>query len=398
MKKYPFLALTVLLALLCVLLGGGCAKNALLGAWVAEDGVAPSGYPDTMEFFKDGVCTVDGISAQYTAEDGRLLLTAFLASSTYNYKISGQALTLSDSYASVKYVKADGKGNTDGEILRADAEKSSDAPSAPAEDTPEPTLSPKELQHQQFEAAAADVVKEVNALSLSGDARGALAYCNENIDALKVTFPDEDLSALKQLQADCIEAYRPQALQSAQAACQSDGYEAALTVLTDALNLIGLDDSQINDAIAYYKDMGPVLLADLEYFTTESSRSGSEKFCKVDTVTDNTGAAHENAFRLRRTGGTQSETYLLSGKKSRFSGTVFIAYEDRSNSGTTAVVSIYADGVLLFESPVMTAGVLPVGFDLDISGCNQLKIECATEWNSAYQWLAVYIGEGWLNP
>ena len=86
----------------------GCGGGALLaGRWTPEHGgTAPSGLPDNLELFRDGTGECEGMSISWKAENGRFLLTISSRSLTYDYKISGGKLVLTDNNGrSETYVK-----------------------------------------------------------------------------------------------------------------------------------------------------------------------------------------------------------------------------------------------------------------------------------------------------
>lgn len=97
------LLLTLAIVVALCACGGG---SALKGAWAAEGGRAPSGFPDSIEFFNDGKCAADGMSAEYKLEGNRLMLSVMGIAYMFDYKLSGGVLTLSDDYASADYHKS----------------------------------------------------------------------------------------------------------------------------------------------------------------------------------------------------------------------------------------------------------------------------------------------------
>ncbi len=115
-----------------------------------------------------------------------------------------------------------------------------------------------------------------------------------------------------------------------------------------------------------------VLLEDLDYFTktafigTESS--GSKKL--YDDGKDNLGNVHNSGMYL----GYGTVQYLLNGQYSRFKGTVGISYSKRNTSSKNRF-KICGDGKLLYSSSIMTGGVMPENFDIDISGVLNLTLE-----------------------
>ena len=136
-------------------------------------------------------------------------------------------------------------------------------------------------------------------------------------------------------------------------------------------------------------------ITDLTYYDRKPLTNG-HRYEMVNSATDNLGNSYVNPLCLVSSCQTNYwETYILTQDYSTFSGTLFIDYDDR-DSATTCNVRIYGDGVLLYDSPVMTKGVRPVDFSVDIQGVDELKIEINGKWASSYSWLGVYIGNGVL--
>ncbi len=50
-------------------------------------------------------------------------------------------------------------------------------------------------------------------------------------------------------------------------------------------------------------------------------------------------------------------------------------YDSGNNSNYGAVLKIYGDDKLLYTSPVMKAGVLPLSLNVDVSGVVKLKVQ-----------------------
>lgn len=96
----------ILAVVICAGLLAGCGGSSkLLGEWVAADGYAMSGFPDEMELFDDGTCIVDGFNGSFTTQDGRLKISALWSAMSFDYKVSGNKLTLDDGYDTVDYVR-----------------------------------------------------------------------------------------------------------------------------------------------------------------------------------------------------------------------------------------------------------------------------------------------------
>lgn len=106
MKRKLVLCIGILLILGMV----GCigsSTSAFVGKWVPEGGgKAQSGLPDDMELLKDGTGIVEGMGITWKAENNRLYIIHPLLASSWDYKISGSSLVLTDdSGKNVKYFK-----------------------------------------------------------------------------------------------------------------------------------------------------------------------------------------------------------------------------------------------------------------------------------------------------
>ena len=163
--------------------------------------------------------------------------------------------------------------------------------------------------------------------------------------------------------------------------------------------MLGLDvewDGATNTVLLGSNDVVPkTKITDLTYYNRKSVTDGTT-YKKVNTATDNLGKSYVDPLRLMRSCETNYwESYMLTEDYSTFSGTLFIAYENR-DSATTCNVRIYGDGELLYNSPTLTKGVKPVSFSVDIRGVDELKIEINGKWSSSYAWLGVYLADGVL--
>ncbi len=70
--------------------------------------------------------------------------------------------------------------------------------------------------------------------------------------------------------------------------------------------------------------------------------------------------------------------YLLSKKYSRISGKFALSYYSNSTD-YKATLNLYGDNKLLYTSPELTGGILPIDFDVNISGVEKFKIEINTD-------------------
>lgn len=109
-----------------------------------------------------------------------------------------------------------------------------------------------------------------------------------------------------------------------------------------------------------------------ELTPVQTSAEGGIRF--YSEARDNQGSYYDNAF-----GGCIADTdnwadYALNGGYTHLSGTVYLNYDFRSETAHRVKLSVYGDGVLLYASPIITTGLPPQQFELDVSGVQTLRI------------------------
>ena len=88
------------------------------------------------------------------------------------------------------------------------------------------------------------------------------------------------------------------------------------------------------------------------------------------TGTTNTGENYSHYMF----GSSGSEiVYYLNGRYSSISGLWTICQTNRDTNKNNSF-ELYADEVLVYSSPALTGGDLPITFDVGINGCQKLKI------------------------
>ncbi|MDR0289537.1 MAG: hypothetical protein LBI06_01210 [Treponema sp.] len=85
-KKLFFLAMLVCVLAFSMALVSCNDDAKLVGLWVGED--------DSVELFKDGTASFEGLGATWKAENKRLRLTVMGQVMAMDYKLSGKKLTL----------------------------------------------------------------------------------------------------------------------------------------------------------------------------------------------------------------------------------------------------------------------------------------------------------------
>lgn len=99
-------------------------------------------------------------------------------------------------------------------------------------------------------------------------------------------------------------------------------------------------------------------------------------FILYDTVTDNLLNTYTNGFGGSDSYSENVEIYSLDQQYQSFRGTVVLNYDCRAINTDDTYVKIYGDDIVLWVSPLITAGQDPVSFNLDegLVGVKTLKI------------------------
>lgn len=132
-----------------------------------------------------------------------------------------------------------------------------------------------------------------------------------------------------------------------------------------------------SDSTSDAKRSSVVDLADLVDFTKEGDWD-------VDDFLDNENKPHygwgidfnKNAFgNWARTG--NNVEFLLDKEYSKIKGKICLLYKHRSTEAQ-ARIKIYSDADLVMTSEVITSGIRPLDFDVDIKNCEVLRFEVET--------------------
>jgi hypothetical protein len=119
-----------------------------------------------------------------------------------------------------------------------------------------------------------------------------------------------------------------------------------------------------------------VYLQNIDYIA--SSNTSGNGFRYYDTVTDNLGLTYGNG--LGGVGqGENWQDYKLNGKYKEFQARVVLNYDYRSQVSDDVLVKIYGDDMLLYMSPIMSAGQEPVDIKLNITGVDILRVSIVGE-------------------
>lgn len=182
----------------------------------------------------------------------------------------------------------------------------------------------------------------------------------------------------------CKDAFRDATVQAAKNAYANEGFQAALSIVNNALMTLE-DDSELQTLAEYYRNLAPVKLSDLESYRTDGG-----EFLYREAETDCFGTEHFD--NLTREG---SETYRISGKYTTLKGVLF---SSASKSQEMRVgVKCWGDGVLLCEYNTTNFNG-PMPFSVDISGVKDLKIELSAEYTGLFSEYEVAISGCELIP
>ena len=119
-----------------------------------------------------------------------------------------------------------------------------------------------------------------------------------------------------------------------------------------------------------------VYLQNIDYIA--SSNTSGNGFRYYDTVTDNLGLTYGNGL-VGVGQGENWQDYKLNGKYKEFQARVVLNYDYRSQVNDDVLVKIYGDDMLLYMSPIMSAGQEPVDIKLNITGVDILRVSIVGE-------------------
>lgn len=183
-------------------------------------------------------------------------------------------------------------------------------------------------------------------------------------------------------------------------------YSSAIQTLQAAIPDVETDETlvaELTQKIEHYQSYIPVHLASLEYTQkAEYIRVGD---AAADDAKDVNGVHYDANTVIHPTGGSlNSETasteeeacvvYNLNFEYSTLTGTVYRPYRSLSSKkdwSKAAVVKVYGDDVLLYESNAITDATYDTfDFEIDVTGVRNLKIVMLGVWSEASDWIGLY--------
>ena len=126
----------------------------------------------------------------------------------------------------------------------------------------------------------------------------------------------------------------------------------------------GENSSPVNQSVTQ-TEAGGTWLTDLDYLSNHGVTLREE-----DIGTTNTGEEYSH-YMFGKSG--SEIIYYLKGEYSRITGLWTICQTDRDTEEKCSF-EMYADDTLVYSSPTLTGGDLPVAFDVGIDGCQRLRI------------------------
>lgn len=117
------------------------------------------------------------------------------------------------------------------------------------------------------------------------------------------------------------------------------------------------------------KDKVPLIM--LDYVASSSSDGG---FKTYGIVKDNLGNVYADGIGGKSGYDENWETYKLAKHYKCIEGKIVVNYDSRSNQTDDVYVKLYDGDTIIYTSPLITAGVEPIDFSVDISNVDTLKI------------------------
>ena len=114
-----------------------------------------------------------------------------------------------------------------------------------------------------------------------------------------------------------------------------------------------------------------VHIADLDYFSKKNG--ASYQWGKLSGTQDNEGQTHRG-WGMSDCYYDDNIVWLLDCKYTKLDGTLFLYYNDRNTKGQLKL-KVYCDNKLVYTSPLLTSGVRPINFSIDVTNVEQLRFE-----------------------
>lgn len=167
------------------------------------------------------------------------------------------------------------------------------------------------------------------------------------------------------------------ALQSAEESLAARDYDGALSIIAEANRNVS-NNSELLVEQERINSLRPVALTDLnmlagnpDIYRIDEINTGESVFCMGETAWDID--AHET--QRNRVG----LTYANYGEYDTFSCRLALMNDSSRNTYLNCFIEVYCDDILVYTSPSVTAGSLPVDINVDISNSDSVEIKfCVT--------------------
>lgn len=215
------------------------------------------------------------------------------------------------------------------------------------------------LEERVYQVGKTEILETVAKCEESQEYDVAIQFISDRIDDY------ENDSQVVLAYNRCKDAFRDATIQAAKNAYTNEGFQAALSIVNNALMTLE-DDAELQTLAEYYRNLAPVRLSDLESYRTDG---GEFQYEEVETDCFGT-----EFFDNLTTEG--SETYRISGKYATLKGVLFSSAP--KSQEMRVGLKCWGDGVLLCEYNTTNFNG-PIKFSVDVSGIKDLKIELDAE-------------------
>lgn len=218
----------------------------------------------------------------------------------------------------------------------------------------------------RMEAVRGILMNRAEGYMASGDYKSLIVLINSNVENINSD------AEIKSIYENAANNYRSQVLAEAENAYNSNGYEAALSVINVGLSVLP-GDAMLSSEKDMYAACAPVDLASL----TPYFEGTIDVF--TDGATDTMGNTYRTGMRgyMSTSDASHFDCYNIWDIGCRYNtltatGIILDVDKGSKNEGS---FRIYGDGVLLYEKTGIGSTTKPYSIEIDITGVTDLKIE-----------------------
>lgn len=221
----------------------------------------------------------------------------------------------------------------------------------------------KRISDKRFDYKKKEILVKLNKYESNNDFRNAVKYLKKNSSIVKKD------SELQLKNSEFKKLYRSDVIKKAKTEYKKNGYNAAITKINKALEVLP-NDSKLLSEIEEYKKCEPVDLLSLNYYDCYNN----DNFEILDSATDTQGKKHYNIL-CGPYCYTASRTYEINKKYDRLTATGFVLYGDKGKGkNNESVIRIYGDNKQLYCKNIK-GNMKSYTISVNISGVTDLKIE-----------------------